>query len=234
MLLIVAHRGDADAAALLHRWGAHDAHLLSCEDLSIAGWCCRLRDSGASTAVVGGHVVGIEQISAVLTLLPCVTADQVIHIVPADRAYVAAEMTAFLVWWLSELVCPVLNRPSPGCLMGPNWRPQQWAHAAALAGIPVRPVHRRVALSADSAPDCAEVAATTVTVIGGRCLGEADRMLAMYARRLAAVAGVDMLAAHFDGPDARARLLGADLRPDISSPAIADAILGTLVGSRGC
>jgi hypothetical protein len=234
MLLVAAHRGDADAAALVHRWGARDAHLLNCGDLSTAGWCHPVGASGASTAVIGGRVVGIEQITAVLTLLPCVTADQLIHIVPADRIYVAAEMTAFLVSWLSELTCPVLNRPSAGCLMGPNWGPEQWVHTAARAGIPVRPVHRRVALSADPAPEHAADAPTMVTVIGRRCVGEADRMLAMYARRLAAVAGVDMLVAHFDGPDTRARLVGADLRPDISSPAIADAILETLAGSRGC
>ena len=234
MLLVIAHRGDAAAQTLVHRWDAHDAHLLSCEDLSTAGWCHCLGDLGASTAVIGGRVVGIEQITAVLTLLPCVTADQLIHIVPADRIYVAAEMTAFLVSWLSELPCPVLNRPSPGCLMGPNWGVPQWVHAAADAGIPVRPVHRRVALWADPAPELAEVTPTSVTVIGGRCFGEADKRLAKHARRLAAMAGVDMLAVHFDGRDSGARLFGADLRPDISSTAIADAILETLDRSSEC
>jgi hypothetical protein len=234
MLLIVAHRGDIHAAALARRWRTHDAHLLSCEDLSTAGWCHSLEHPGASTAVVGGRVISVSKIAGVVTLLPCVMPEQLAHIVPADRTYVAAEMTAFLVWWLSELTCPVLNRPCPGCLMGPNWGPQQWVHAAARAGIPVRPVHRRVVLSADPAPEHTEGAPTTVTVIGGRCLGQADRILALHARRLAVVAGVDMFAAHFDGPDASARLLGADLRPDISSPAAADAILGAFDRSRGC
>jgi hypothetical protein len=118
--------------------------------------------------------------------------------------------------------------------MGPNWWPQQWVHAAARAGIPVRPVRWRVAPSADPAPTLPADASTTVTVIGPRCFGEADRMLAIHARRLAAVAGVDMLAVRFDRPDAGARLVRADLRPDISSPAIADALLDTLAGSRGC
>ena len=181
MLLVIAHRGDAAAQALVHRWGGHGAHLLSCEDLSLPGWCHYLGDLSASTAVIGGRIVGIERITAVLTLLPCVTADQLIHIVPGDRLYVAAEMTAFLVSWLSELPCPVLNRPSAGCLMGPNWGLPQWVHAAAQAGIPVHPLHRRVALSADPAPEFTEVTPTTVTVIGGRCLGEADSTLAMHA-----------------------------------------------------
>jgi hypothetical protein len=234
MLLIVAHQDDRAAEALVRRWSAHDAHLLSCEDLSTGGWCHSLEHPGASTAIIGGRVINVRKVAGVLTLLPWVIADQLIHIVLADRTYVAAEMTAFLLSWLSELTCPVLNRPSPGCLMGPNWGLQQWVHVAAHAGIPVRPVHRRVALSADPAPERSDGAATTVTVIGSRCLGKADRMLAMYARRLAAVAGVDMLVAHFDAPDASARLLGAGIRPDISSPAIADAILETLTRSRAC
>jgi hypothetical protein len=234
MLVVVSDRHDTGAAALVHRWRAHEAQLLSCEDLSIAGWCHSLEHPGISTAVVGGRVISVNKIAGVLTLLPWVMPNQLINTVPEDRAYVAAEMTAFLVSWLSELTCPVLNRPTPACLMGPNWRPERWVHAAARAGIPVRPVRRHVALAADPAPEHAEGAPTTVMVIGGCCLGEADRMLAIHARRLAAVAGVDMLAVHFDRPDADARLVGADLRPDISSPAIADAILEYFSRSCGC
>lgn len=234
MLVIVANRRDAAAEALVHRWGDRDAHLLSCEDLSIPGWRHCLADPGASTAVIGGRVVGIEKITGVLTLLPCVTPDQLIHIVPEDRVYVAAEMMAFLVLWLYELTCPVLNNPTPACLMGPDWGPAQWIHAAAQAGIPVRPIRRRVALTADPPLEFAEVAPTTATVVGDRCFGEVDGALALHARRLAAVAGVNMIAVHFNCPEADARLLGADLRPDISSPEIADAILETLDRSRRC
>lgn len=234
MLVIVANRSDAAAQALVRRWGAHDAHLLSCDDLSLAGWCHRLADPGSSTAVIGGRVVGVETITGVLTLLPYVVADRLGHIVPEDRAYVAAEMMAFLVSWLCALTCPVLNRPTPTCLMGPNWGPEQWVHAAAQAGIPVCPVHRRAALTADPPPEIAELPATTVTLVGERCFGEADAALAMHARRLAAAAGVGMLAVHFNHREADARLLGADLRPDFAAPGIADAILETLGRNRGC
>jgi hypothetical protein len=234
MLVILANRYDVAAGALVGRWGAHKARLLSCEDLSIAGWRYCLPDPGASTAVVEGCIFDIEEIVGVLTLLPCVIPDQLVHIVPEDRAYVAAEMTAFLVAWLSELACPVLNRPTPACLTGPNWRQEQWVNTAARAGIPVRSVTRRVALSADTVTQNAETAPTTVTVIGEYCFGEVNDALAMHARRLAKLAGADMLAVHFDGPEAYARLLGVDLRPDLTSPKITDAILAKLNRSRGC
>jgi hypothetical protein len=230
MLVIVANRHNATAEALIRRWGVYDARLLSCEDLSIAGWCHRLTDPGVSTAVIDGRVIRASKITGVLTLLPWVTADQLIHIIPEDRAYVAAEMAAFLISWLSELTCPVLNRPTPACLTGPGWRPEQWVHAAARMGIPIRPIRRSVVLMAEPLPEDAvgELPPAIVTVVGERCFGEVDGTLMMHARRLAAATGVSLLTVHFDGPGGDARLLGAALRPDISSPEIADAILELL------
>jgi hypothetical protein len=233
MLVVVANRRDPEAVALVRRWGAHDAHLLSCVDLSIRGWRHYLDDPAASTAVIDSQVVEFDKIAGVLTLLPCVTVDQLIHIVPADRTYVAAEMMAFLVSWLSELTCPVLNRPTPGCLMGPAWPRERWVHVGVEIGIPVRPLHRRVSLTADPS-ECIERTAATVTVVGERCFGDTADVLTKHAQRLASVAEVELLAVHFDRPEADGRLLGADLRPDICSPEIADAILVALEESRGC
>jgi hypothetical protein len=122
MLVIVASRYDSEAQALASRWGDHDAHVLSCQDLSVTGWRNCLPDRRASTAVIGGRVISDADITGVLTLLPCVMTHELLHIVPEDRAYVAAEMMAFLVSWLHGLAAPVINRPTPVCLMGPNWR----------------------------------------------------------------------------------------------------------------
>jgi hypothetical protein len=234
MLVIVAGRYDSEAQALASRWRDHDAHVLSCEDLSVTGWCHRLPDRGASTAVIGGRVISDAEITGVLTLLPCVTTQELVHIVPEDRAYVAAEMMAFLASWLHGLTCLVLNRPTPVSLMGPIWRREQWVHAAARIGIPIRPICRRSGLNTAPSADVAEVSPVTVTVVGDRWFGEADSVLAEHARRLAVTAGLDLLTVHFDGPEASARLLGADLRPDLSSPEIADAMLDTLRRRRGC
>jgi hypothetical protein len=230
VLLIVANRYDTAAEALAGRWSVHDAHLLRCTDLSTSGWCHCLTDPRVSTAVIDGRVIGTGEITGVLTLLPWVTADQLIHIIPEDRAYVAAEMTAFLVSWLSGLTCPVLNRPTPTCLAGPGWRPEQWVHAAARMGIPIRPIRRSIILTTDPLREdaVADLRPATVTVVGERCFGDVDNALTGHARRLAAAVGVSLLTVHFDGPGADARLRGAVLRPDISSPEIADAILELL------
>jgi hypothetical protein len=233
MLVIVADEHDADAVALVDRWRDHDAQLLSIADLLAPGWCHRVASPGALTAVVFGRVVPVETISGVLTLLPCIFAERLVGIIPEDRAYVAAETTAFLASWLSDLPCPVLNRPTPDWLTGPNWRPAQWVHAAARLGIPVRAVRHGTSGEAATATPTRH-ANTSVTVVSGHCFGETDPTLAVHARRLAASAGVAMLTVHFDGETADAHMVGADVRPDLASPTIANAILHHLSGSDGC
>ena len=108
--------------------------ILTCEDLSAPGWRHRL--GGASTAVIGGETVPAAGIRGVLIRRSHMLEWEPEHIVPGDRAYVAAEMTAFLRSWLSGLGCPVLNRPAPTCLSGPGWCREQWVQTAARLGIP--------------------------------------------------------------------------------------------------
>ena len=72
-----------------------------------------------------------------LTRVPAVFEDELTDIMFSDRSYVAAEMTAFLLFWLSRLRCPVLNEPTATCLAGRYWRREQWIDQAARAGIAV-------------------------------------------------------------------------------------------------
>ena len=234
MLVIVANPHDEQAQALIGRWSYRRGRLLSCDDLSIAGWRHYLADGGISTAVIDRVIFPIKEISGVLTLLPYVMADDLVRIVPEDRAYVAQEMMAFLTSWLSGLICPVINRPTPACLMGPNWRTEQWIHLAAQVGIPIRAINRHVALTGEMPSEISNALRTTLTVVGERCFGVADGKLAMHARKLAAAAGLDMLAVHFTSFESDACFLGASLRPDISSPEIADAILDNFDRSPTC
>src|SRR5579872_3914402 len=122
MLVVLAHRYDQEARELVSHWSASDARLLTSADLSRKGWRHFSDEPTASTAVISGRVVPVDQISGVLTLLTGVFEQELVDIVPSDRSYAAAEMTAFLLCWLSTLKCPVLNRPTPTCLSGPYWR----------------------------------------------------------------------------------------------------------------
>lgn len=234
MLVVVADRHDRQARDLVERWSDSGAGLLTCEDLSVAGWRHRLSDPENSTLVIGGRSIAADEIAGVLTRLQYVSERELFRIAREDRRYVAAEMTAFLRSWLSSLECPVLNRPVSTSLSGPGWCHEQWIHAAARLGIPVRPVRRRIAFPA-GAPDAEPVPPdVTVTVVGERCLGPVNGVLAAQARHLARAARVDLLSVHFgetgDGPE----LLGAGSWPDASSPEVADAILEYLSGGGRC
>ena len=191
----------------------------------MAGWRQRLSASDGGIAVAERKVLAQKEITGVLTLLPCVFEQELVDIAPADRSYVAAEMTAFLLFWLSRLRCPVLNRPTPTCLSGPYWRREKWISVAAQAGISVQPLRRHAALPSSSAEGETLPVATSVTVIGNRVFGEVEPGLQRQALCLARLAEVELLAVHFSSPERGAHFVSADVFPNLSDDRLADAVL---------
>jgi hypothetical protein len=244
MLLILAGERDEVARDLARRWSSFDGHLLTPKDLSQSGWYhrpgSRTRASrkakpadsdNQNVAVVGGRTVSAERIDGVLTRLPCVYDWELTHIVPVDRAYVSAEMTAFLLSWMNELDCPILNRPTPTCLSGPGWRQEQWIHLAARLGIPVDTVKRSAKFGEEASIETGPESREAVTVVGKRCFNALDERQAVHAQRLAAAGGVGLLALHFTlSNNGSSSLRSVDLWPDISSSEVSDAILNYFSG----
>jgi hypothetical protein len=222
MIVVVAHRHDSAAMTLVQRWVGHGAKVLTCKDFTVPGWC--VRSNAASTAVIDGTRVPVDDIKAVVTRLPQVLEEEVIEIAHQDRGYAAAEVNAFLLAWLSGLKCAVLNRPTPSCLMGPGWHREQWTQTAARLGIPVAISPRRHSPKTAIGPSAAVPELTTITVVGDRCLGARNSLLADYSRRLARAASVDLLQVHFEDKDGGSAFCNADLWPDIGKPEIQDAI----------
>ena len=234
MIIILARQGDESAQLLAQRWDAYGASLMSPEDLSLSGWQYDPLALEAEAAVINRRSIRGGEITGVLTRLPWIFQDELVHITANDRAYVASEMNAFLFAFLEGLTCPLLNRPTATCLSGPAWRKEQWVHFAAGLDIQVSPVRRETGRAAEVSPRVSQLPYGTVTVIGDRCFGTADGVLSDRARRIAAAAGVDMLAVHFRGVGRESELLGADLWPDITSTEVADAIFEYLGGSHRC
>jgi hypothetical protein len=227
-LLIIASAGDEVARYLSRVWEGAGARLLHPRDLSRPGWKYQPGQIEASVAVASDELISVREISGVYTRLASVSPDELMEIIPEDRPYVAQEMNAFLVAWLSALPCPVINRPAISCLSGPNWRPEQWVHAAAQAGIPVVPVRRRVCLSGTPAPVGPPAQTFTLTVVGKECFGSKDRFLRQCALRIARCAKVELLAVNFAGSGKNARFLSANLWPDLSAPDHAGVVLDRL------
>jgi hypothetical protein len=234
MLLIIAEKQDRSARWLAERWSRFGAELLSPSDLSLPGWRHHVAVASKETAVINGRTVPVEEIAGVLTRLPYISEHELVHIVPPDRAYVAAEMTAFFLSWLTGLNCPLLNRPTPTCISGCNWRLEQWIYLATLLGVPVIPVRRHAKYLEDLSTNPSIDPFDTVTVIGERCIGAIDERQATYARRLAAAAGMDLLAVYFRNLEGEPRLLNASLWPDVTSVEVADGMLEYFQGSCAC
>jgi hypothetical protein len=227
MIVILASRYDARAGWLASRWADAGACLLTCEDLSVCGWRYDPRRPLDGTAVLGGRERATKDIRGVLTRLSAVTDLELTHIVPADRAYVAAEMTAFLTCWLSTLPCPVLNPPTPVSLTGPNLRSEQWALAAARLGMALQPAPVRLGLQAP-AEGSSQTATATVTVVGDRAFGDTPEALRRRAIQLARATEALLLGVSFSSLQPDARFTGVTTCPDVDSPEAADAVLELL------
>ena len=225
MIVIIARETDTVARSLVSHWAKYGAALLTPTDLSQAGWHHAPAAIHDDTVILSKRQVPSRAITGILTRLPCVCEQDVAHhLVPEDRAYVASEMTAFLLSWLAGLGCPLLNRPTPTCLSGPGWRVERWVHLAGRLGIPVRPVSRHVKWSNDLPLRHERQSCQTVTVIGDKCLETVDGALADHARRLAKAAKVHLLRVRFSEIDGEPRFFDANPWPDVSSDQAADAV----------
>lgn len=234
MLLVIATAVDAEARELVTRWADHDAALFTCRDLSAPGWRQHLAGPGSSSARIGGTVVPVGAVTAVLTRRPWVFPEELTHIAATDREYVAAELSAFLVAWLSGLPCPVINRPTPACLSGPGWRPHQWMQLAASLGL--RPSRDRwqVPPAAEQQNGHGPLAETVeVTVVDRRCFGAPDPVTAAAAQRLADAAGVKLAGFRFAVDDSGMLLTGVSPWPGLTETAVADAVLECLLRRSG-
>lgn len=222
-LVVVAGAWDAGAREFAARHARHGTVLLTPRDLSRRGWRFRLGDPATTVAIAGDRPLGTGDIRAVLTRLPAVSEADLPHIAAGDRAYVAAEMTAFLLAFLSSLAVPVVNRPTTTCLCGPGWGEARWRQVASGLGLPVTPARQQAVLGAAlPEPRCG----ATVTVVGDTCIGTEDATLAAAARSLAEAAGADLLGVELEHAGAGAAVLRAHLLPDLGDARVASAVLG--------
>jgi hypothetical protein len=170
----------------------------------------------------------VSRLSGVLCRLAAVRPCELLEIVPEERQYVAAEVTAFLLAWLDTLPCRVVNAPSALCLSGPGWRREQWLYAAWRLGIPALATVRRVVPGRASA-DLAKAHTAAVTVVGSSCATGPPQLMAL-AQRLAGAARVDLLTVWFAQAGTGYAVTGADAWPDVSTSSVAIPLLELLRG----
>lgn len=239
MLLVLASRFDREARSLVEEWQGDRVRVLTCDGLSRRGWVYEPSAIERSVAVIDDEAVPVPSISGVYTRLAAVSEADLPHVVATERSYVASEMTAFLLAWLSALPCRVINRPTPLSLVGPAWRPEQWTHAARRAGL-ATPNLRRIApalrdgasVGAPAAHPMAESIVPNVSVVTVADKYFADEGIdadtIANVRALAAIAGVELLTTTFARTTRGLVFAAAAPSVDVTRPEVRDALQAQL------
>lgn len=215
MVLVLGSALDDQPRRLVERWAhtGRDAALVTPADLSLPGWRLRRGRPSETRAALGDRVVQLSEIDAVVSALPWIGPYDLPHVAEDDRDYVAQEMGAFLLAWLHELDCPVVDRPTPTSLAGCGRSRFEWAALAASIGIAADPSW--------SGPT------TPVTVVGGRAAGDVPSVLAATSEALSSAASRSLVTLRFATNDTTT-VVGADVRPEVGSDAVADELLAWL------
>ena len=215
MLLVLGSIVDGHPAALVDRWRAagRAAALVTPAGLSQPGWTLHVGHPGESTAVVAGRAVPAADVDAVVCALPFIAPAELVHVTPDDRDYVAQEMGAFLLAWLHSLPCPVLDTPTALSLSGSGRSGWEWAALADSVELGGNPEW--------------DGATASVTVVGGRPVGDVDPDLAAAAARVAAAAGSGLITLHFALRPSHdtIELVGASARPEVGNAEVAGELL---------
>jgi hypothetical protein len=223
MLLVLSSIVDQYVEAGVELWRAKgtEVEVITCHDLAQPGWRLTLDDE--PTLVVGGKLVHVKDLNAIITRLAYVTPLELPFMHVEDRDYAAAEMQAFLLALLTSIKCPVLNQPRPGNLCGPAWVGDQWTSCAARTGVAVRPIVRRAYAGGVAVTTEPAVERTVVHVVGDEAFGDAPANVHKSAVAIAKAAGTDLLRVAFD-LKTKPVFLDADPWVDISNEAVAEAI----------
>jgi hypothetical protein len=158
-----------------------------------------------------------------------VTPSDLPHVHRDDRAYVAAEITAFLRAWLAQFAGVRFNEPCWASLAGPAWHALQWTRF--VAGIAVPVVGPQSPSGGTVRPE-RETATATATVVHGEVFGVTDPALIDYSRRIARAAKSGLLAVTFVR-DREWRFLSADPCPALDSASAAAVIRRVFAHSSG-
>jgi len=218
LVLVAAGGASAPSAATL---APLEAEVVTLEDL--AAGPSMLVDPGfeRSELTVAGRRVAARDLKGVINLVPTVLPGLLTFYAEEEREYQAAELHAWLSFFLSSLACPVVNRPTAVSLTGPALSALSWLRIARGAGIATAPftldsrdVGRSIRRPVEDGDDVLCIAGSVVRPEGSRAEESASA--------LARASGVVYLRAWFD---ADSRLLGAssvpDLRPEPTRRALA-------------
>jgi hypothetical protein len=234
--LVLCHADDGAAVwayrGLLAR-GLAPLELVTAEALAFAlRWVHRVDSAGAAFEVTlaDGRRIASGEVRGTLNRIRYVPAPHWRSAAGADRDYAQQELFAFFTSALHALPGPVLNPASATGLSGCPRFPEEWAAAAARAGLAAPPRRRRTA-----SPDAPVVpegpgappARRVLAFVAGQTVIGAPEPAAAACRALARQTGTPLLGIELDlDPAAGWRFHAATDFPDLprGGPALLDAL----------
>jgi hypothetical protein len=213
MVIIVANRDDASAGEIARASTRQAAVVMTADDLVHGGWQWTPGAIDDAWIRAGGRRMQARAITAVVALIPAISVAELPMIDAGDRAYVATEMTAMLAAFLSELRCPVLNRPSPTRLDGPAWSDERWRIQARQHGICV--VSSSGVPGPTSVPESNDAPVREVLIIGEQWFGRVPAEIRRRLHSLAELIGVRIFSVRFLHTGRRMELVGVSTLPRI-------------------
>lgn len=225
MIVVVGSRHDRVAGHLVG--SLPRAALCSAEDLLAPGWVWPAGTATGRTWVVDGRCVPDRDVSGVFVRRGAVYPDELLHVQPEDRAYLAAECHAFMIFVLATTAATVLNGvgegTGDGAIGDEAVRPEQWMPAAVASGLTLAPLR----LTSDPRRE-RQLTTSVVEVVGAETFGPAGDACHRGAARLAGALGMQWATCVFDG---RSRL-AAVTTAAVPSDAAIGALAGVLGGGR--
>jgi hypothetical protein len=224
----------------LRRRGLEPLHLISCDFLALnIRWEHRLENGGIYTSMTlpDGLPIYSGNVRGVLNRFSTVPGSSLMLIHPSDRYYIASELQAFFLSWLTSLPAPVVNRPTPLGLAGQIRHASEWVLLATKSGLPNRGYRQSsqdpvLAWDTGMRLPGASGSVTTLVVVNGVVTGPAaPEAIREGCRRLSELSATPLLGVDFavDG-DANWTFAGVSVMPDLrlGGDALLDALVGTL------
>jgi hypothetical protein len=211
MVLVIANRFDPAANKLAQEWNGSEAlGIITPRELISEGWSFDPLQAHTGTFIYDGGRAQVSNIHAVLVLLHSVQAAELADLIMEhDREYVAAEVTSFLLAWLTQLPCPIVNKPSTDGLAGQYWRVERWTIEAARAGLPISVSIRRIPLVDEPSRSVSDV-----VIVNGKAVSKSNQLLEERAARLAKHVGAGLIRVTFDD---NGRFVWANPTPNLAS-----------------
>jgi hypothetical protein len=220
LILIVSNVANEAANELAGLFAPGAASVITASDLNQSFRAAvSVGDFTASEITIGGTTTPAGQIAGVVSTISHFLPQEFFYIEPADRDYVCAEVTAFFIYFLSELGCPKLNPPSSRTIAGLGLHRIGWLRAAQASGVPVWPLH----LKNESALDVEDSAGLTflrATIIGDAPVeNDTPEQVVGHMRVLSRAFSMPYLSGVFAARDGgEFRLADLSSVPDIGTP----------------